>query len=80
MPTVSTKRQITLPADKCREVGFESGDECRIVVVDDFIVIVPRKPGIARGILKDLKVDHSISDDESLQAAIEEDRKRIDSQ
>ena len=80
MPTVSIKRQITLPPRECREVGFEPGDECEIFVADKSIMIVPQNSNSIWGCLAHVKGDDSISDDESLLAAIESDRERVDSQ
>ena len=80
MPTVSTKRQITLPSHDCHEVGFEPGDECEIFVADKSIMIVPQHTDSVWGCLAHVKRDDSISDDESLLAAIEADCRRIDSQ
>ena len=51
MPKVSAKRQITLPADQCRLVGIEPGDECVSFVADGRITIVRQEPGSARGCL-----------------------------
>ncbi|MYH18064.1 MAG: AbrB/MazE/SpoVT family DNA-binding domain-containing protein [Cenarchaeum sp. SB0669_bin_11] len=71
MPKVSAKRQITLPADQCRLVGIEPGDECLSFVADGHITIVRQKPGSAWGCLAYLEGDPMISDEESRQDAIE---------
>ena len=76
MPTVGTKRQITLPSDECREVGLEPGDECDIFIVDGNITIIPQKPGISWKCLSHLKRDRSISDDQSIQDAIDRKHRR----
>ncbi|VAW73465.1 hypothetical protein MNBD_GAMMA14-1407, partial [hydrothermal vent metagenome] len=34
MPKVSSKRQITLPVEQCRQVGIEPGDDVRVFVAD----------------------------------------------
>ena len=80
MPIVDTKRQITLPARLCKDIGFNPGDDTRIFVANQSIVIIPRRPGSVWGCLAHVKRDDSISDDESLLAAIEADCRRIDSQ
>lgn len=71
MPKVSAKRQITLPADQCRLVGIEPGDEFLSFVADGRITIVRREPGSAWGCLAYLEVDPMISDEESRQEAID---------
>lgn len=71
MPRVSAKRQITLPADQCRLVGIEPGDECRSFVADGRITIVRQEPGSAWGCLAHLEGNQTVSDEESRQDAIE---------
>ena len=70
MPKVSAKRQITLPIDQCQQVGIEPGDEYRSFVADGHITIVKKIPGAAKGILKHIKGDSSVTDEASLQNAI----------
>ena len=70
MPKVSSKRQITLPIDQCQQVGIEPGDEYRSFVADGHITIVKKIPGAAKGILKHIKGDSSVTDEASLQNAI----------
>jgi len=72
MPRVSAKRQITLPIDQCREVGIGPGDEYRSYVADGRITIVRKTAGAARGILRHVVGDPDISDEESLQDALDE--------
>ena len=71
MPKISAKRQITLPIEQCRQTGIEPGDEYRSYVADGHITIVKTNHGAARGILKQLRGDASVSDEESLQSAID---------
>ena len=72
MPRVSAKRQITLPIDQCREVGIEPGDEVRSYVADGRITIVRKTPGAARGFLRHVAGDPAVTDEESLQDALDE--------
>lgn len=71
MPKITSKRQITLPIDQCVVAQINTGDE-----VDSFvdrqgvISIVKKTKGSASGFLKDIKINKSVSDDESLQGAI----------
>lgn len=71
MPKVSSKRQITLPIDQCLQVGIEPGDEIQSFVADGHITIIKKVPGAAKGLLKHVKGDTSISDEESLQSALD---------
>ena len=72
MPRVSAKRQITLPIDQCREAGIGPRDEYRSFVADGRITIVRKAAGAARGILRHVVGDPDVSDDDSLQDALDE--------
>ena len=72
MPRVSAKRQITLPIDQCREVGIGPGDEYRSYVADGRITIVRKAAGAARGSLRHVAGDRAVSDEDSLQDALDE--------
>ena len=76
MPKVSSKRQLTIPANQCRLAGIEPGDECRIFVDDGRLTIVRQQPGSAWGCLAHLRADDTISDRQSRQDAIEAKRRR----
>ena len=71
MPIISSKRQITLPADQCRTAGINPGDEF-VSFVDNLghISIIKKIPGAASGLLKDIKIDKRLSDETSLHSAI----------
>lgn len=71
MPKVSAKRQITLPVDQCRQAQIEPGDEY-ISYVDNhgYITIIKKTPGAAKGVLKGIKADKRLSDEASLQSAV----------
>ena len=72
MPRVSAKRQITLPIDQCREVGIGPGDEYRSFVADGHITIVRKAAGAAKGVLRHVASDPAVSDEESLEDALDE--------
>ncbi|MYA09192.1 MAG: AbrB/MazE/SpoVT family DNA-binding domain-containing protein [Holophagales bacterium] len=74
MPRVSAKRQITLPIAQCREAGIEPGDEYRCFVADGRITIVRKEAGAAKGCLRHVTGDPAMSDDESLQSALDVSR------
>ena len=71
MPIISSKRQITLPADQCRTADINPGDEY-VSFVDNLghISIIKKIPGAASGLLKDIKIDKRLSDETSLHSAI----------
>ncbi len=71
MPIVSSKRQITLPVDQCRQAGIEPGDEYQCFVADGHITIVKKTPGAAKAILGHVKSDSSMTDEESLQSVLD---------
>ena len=74
MPKVSAKRQITLPASQCREVGIEPGDEYRSFAANRHITIVRQQTGSAWGCLDHLRGDDTVSEQQSRQDAIERKR------
>ena len=71
MPKVSAKRQITLPANQCREVGIKGGDEYRSFVADNQITIVRQQAGSAWGCLDHLQGDDTVTEQQSRQDTIE---------
>ncbi len=70
MPKVSTKRQITLPISQCEALGIEPGDEVESFVADGQLTIVKKLKGAAKGLLKRVQANSSMTDDESLQSAL----------
>ena len=71
MPILSSKRQITLPVSQCEELGIQPGDELECFVADGQITIIKKIKGAAEGILSHVKPQVDISDDESLQSALQ---------
>lgn len=71
MPKVSSKRQITLPVEQCRQAHIEPGDEYTSYVDNyGYITIIKKTSGAAKGVLKGVKADKRISDESSLQSAL----------
>ena len=72
MPKVSAKRQITLPVNQCREAHINPGDDYASYV-DNFgrITIVKKEKGTAQGMLGHVEGDKRISDEASLNSAID---------
>lgn len=72
MPKVSSKRQITIPVDLCEEAHIQPGDDIDTFIYNGQITIVKKKKGAAKGILSHVKIDKKISDEQSLQSALDE--------
>ncbi len=70
MPRMNDRHQITLPIDQCREAGIWPGDEYRSFVADGRITIVRQAAGAARGFLSHVAGDPAVSEEESLQDAL----------
>ena len=71
MPTVSTKRQITLPITGCKELGINAGDEVEILRYGNQFNIIKKELGSAAGILKGVKANIRVSDKDSLKSNFE---------
>ena len=71
MPKLSAKRQITLPASQCAELGVQPGDEIECFIADGRITLVKKLKGAAKGALKHIKARQDIADDDSLQSAVQ---------
>ena len=68
---VSSKRQITLPIDQCVIAHINQGDEVECFVDRQGIIsIVKKSMGAASGILSDIAINTEITEEESLQSAI----------
>ena len=70
MPKVSKKRQITLPVEQCKILGIEPGDEVESFVADEQLTIVKKQKSAANGILKRVRGDNTMTDEESLQSTV----------
>ena len=70
MPKVSVKRQITLPINQCEALGIKPGDEVESFVADGHLTIIKKVKGAADGVLKHVKGDPSVTDEESLHSAL----------
>jgi len=72
MPKVSSKRQITLPIDLCEEAGIAPGDIVETYVYRGQITVVKKAAGAAEGVLKHLRSDRRMTDEQSRQRALAE--------
>jgi AbrB family looped-hinge helix DNA binding protein len=74
MPTISAKRQITLPKELCDRLGVDSGDEVDILEHDGKITVLKNVKGASAGVLHGKKVDARFMDEDSLQSELEKRR------
>lgn len=71
MAKVSTKRQITLPIEHCILAHIDAGDEVESFVDRRGVIsIVKKQLGAAKGLLRDIQVDTTINEQESLESAL----------
>ena len=71
MSRVSSKRQITLPINQCEALGIEPGDEVESFVAHGQMTIVKKRKGAAKGLLKHVQADSSITDEDSLESTLQ---------
>ena len=67
---LSSKRQITLPVEQCRELGIEPGDELECFVAHGQLTLIKKRMGAANGILKYVKGNARVTDEQSRQDAL----------
>ncbi len=70
MSKLSTKRQITLPVDQCRELGIEPGDELHCFVANGQLTLVKKSAGAAKGSLRHINGDKRYTDKQSRQSSL----------
>lgn len=70
MPTVSAKRQITLPKELCDRLSVNPGDDVDILEHNGHITILKKIEGASAGVLKHSKGDPRISDEDSLESTL----------
>lgn len=71
MPKVSAKRQITLPVSQCEALGIEPGDDVESFISDGQLTIVKKKQGAARGVLKHVRGNPSMTDEASMESSLQ---------
>ena len=71
MPKVSSKRQITLPISQCVALGIEPGDEVESFVAHGQLTIVKKKQGAARGALRHIQGNSSMTDEDSMESSLQ---------
>jgi bifunctional DNA-binding transcriptional regulator/antitoxin component of YhaV-PrlF toxin-antitoxin module len=72
MAKVSAKRQITLPIDQCVIAHINAGDDVESFVDRlGVISIIKKQSGAAKGLLKGIVTNTSVSERESLKSALD---------
>jgi AbrB family looped-hinge helix DNA binding protein len=71
MPTISAKRQITLPKELCDRLGVNPGDKVDILEHNRKITVLKKVKDASAGVLRGKKVDAHFTDEESLQSELE---------
>ena len=72
MAKVSAKRQITLPIDQCVIAHINAGDDVESFVDRQGVIsIVKKQSGAAKGLLKGVATNTKISEQESLESALD---------
>ena len=71
MHKVSVKRQVTIPKKLCDQAGIHPGDMVEIFEYDGRVTVIKKELGASSGVLKHLKGDASVTDEESLQDTLE---------
>ena len=71
MQKVSHKRQITLPKELCEKAQIAPGDYVEIYEHNGYLSVIKKFVGASGGSLRHLKAKRSISDEASMQDAIQ---------
>lgn len=72
MAKVSAKRQITLPVDQCAVAHINAGDSVDSYVDRAGVIsIVKKHAGAAKGFLRNIAVNTSVSEQDSLESALD---------
>jgi AbrB family looped-hinge helix DNA binding protein len=70
MHKVSAKRQVTIPKELCEKAGIEPGNLVEIFEYEGKVTVIKKELDASAGILKSLKGNAAITDEESLQDAL----------
>ncbi len=70
MHKVSAKRQITIPKELCNKLNIGPGDLVQVFEYEGRATIMKKDLGVSAGVLRHLKGDASVTDEESLQDAL----------
>lgn len=70
MHKVSAKRQVTIPKELCEKAGIEPGNMVEIFEYEGKVTVIKKELGASAGILKNLKGNAAVNDEESLEDAL----------
>jgi len=76
MHKVSAKRQVTIPKELCEKADIQPGDLVEIFEHEGKVTVIKKQMGASAGVLKHLKGDAAVSDEESLADALANKSKR----
>lgn len=71
MPTLSSKRQVTLPKELCDRLGVMPGDDLDILDHNGRITLLKKRKGASAGVLGHIRAEAGITDEASLRDAVE---------
>jgi AbrB family looped-hinge helix DNA binding protein len=71
MHKVSAKRQVTIPKELCEKAGIRPGDLVEIFEYEGKVTMIKKQPGMSSGVLKHLKGDSTMTDEDSLADSLE---------
>ena len=74
MPILSPKRQVTLPKELCDRLQVRAGDQLEFLEHNGRITILKKARGTSASVLRHLKADARLSDNESLHDAVHSKR------
>lgn len=74
MSILSRRRQLTLPKELCDQLHIKPGDVFDFVVHNGRITLSKKRNGASAGVLKYVKANNRISDEESLQNTLHENK------
>lgn len=77
MPILSPKRQVTLPKELCDRLQVRPGDQVEFLEHNGRITLLKKVKGASAGVLRHLKADTRLSDEESLRGALASKRARV---
>ncbi len=70
MPSISAKRQVTISKELCEKANIQPSDLVEIFEHEGKVTVIKKQPWISSGVLKHLKGDSTITDEDSLADAL----------
>ena len=75
MHKVSAKRQVTIPKELCEKAGIEPGNMVEIFEYEGKVTVIKKESGAGAGVLKNMKGNATMTDEQSLQDALDNKHK-----